>query len=280
MTDTRKQLLADLIDDLAGERRAPQIAADYLVRHRALVLTEATNTIRALPLDPAVMAMGGMVAQAYRRALNDAAAVLGKQAAPIQERPEATHEGPSPSHGGLTTHRGTRDTCTGPDCGPTSPAAELRQAADNPETQSYLAEMFARHGQKLSNMLSKESGNHGRPTYSAADELRSAANILRALATTATPGIWTAKELPADDQHRHPAHWVTTEHDSGDNTVTSKIVADYPWGQADVTYIATMHPRVGMLLATWLDSAAEDATQIGADHHALALARAINNRPR
>lgn len=34
------------------------------------------------------------------------------------EQPEATHEGPDPSHGGLTTHRGTRENCSGPDCGP------------------------------------------------------------------------------------------------------------------------------------------------------------------
>ncbi|MGH6978922.1 MAG: hypothetical protein ACRED4_06495 [Brevundimonas sp.] len=31
---------------------------------------------------------------------------------------ETTHLGPDPSHGGLTTHRGTRENCSGPDCGP------------------------------------------------------------------------------------------------------------------------------------------------------------------
>ncbi|MGP4084151.1 hypothetical protein [Streptomyces sp. KR55] len=31
---------------------------------------------------------------------------------------EPTHEGPDPSHGGLTTHRGRREDCMGPDCGP------------------------------------------------------------------------------------------------------------------------------------------------------------------
>ncbi|MFD8648682.1 hypothetical protein [Streptomyces mirabilis] len=31
---------------------------------------------------------------------------------------EPTHEGPDPSHGGLTTHRGRREDCTGPDCAP------------------------------------------------------------------------------------------------------------------------------------------------------------------
>lgn len=31
---------------------------------------------------------------------------------------ETTHEGADPSHGGITTHRGTRENCAGPDCGP------------------------------------------------------------------------------------------------------------------------------------------------------------------
>lgn len=35
----------------------------------------------------------------------------------MSEQP--THEGPDPTHGGLTTHRGTRENCSGPDCGPT-----------------------------------------------------------------------------------------------------------------------------------------------------------------
>ncbi|MFJ2017226.1 hypothetical protein [Streptomyces nodosus] len=34
---------------------------------------------------------------------------------------QPTHEGPDPSHGGLTTHRGTREQCSGPDCGPIEP---------------------------------------------------------------------------------------------------------------------------------------------------------------
>ncbi|GHC44333.1 MULTISPECIES: hypothetical protein [Streptomyces rochei group] len=34
------------------------------------------------------------------------------------EGEEPTHQGPHPEHGGLETHRGTRENCTGPDCGP------------------------------------------------------------------------------------------------------------------------------------------------------------------
>jgi hypothetical protein len=40
-------------------------------------------------------------------------------------------------------------------------------------------------------------------------------------------------------------------------------------------YIAAMHPGVGAAVADWLDSAAEDAELIGADHRALAAARQI-----
>ncbi|MEE4493538.1 hypothetical protein [Streptomyces sp. BE230] len=32
--------------------------------------------------------------------------------------PDEGHQGPDPSHGGLTAHRGTRENCSGPDCGP------------------------------------------------------------------------------------------------------------------------------------------------------------------
>ena len=39
---------------------------------------------------------------------------------------------------------------------------------------------------------------------------------------------------------------------------------------------AAMDPTVGRALAYWLESAAEDAVQIGPDPHALAVARAIN----
>lgn len=45
--------------------------------------------------------------------------------------------------------------------------------------------------------------------------------------------------------------------------------------RADVAR-ADMHPAVGRALADWLDSAAVDAEQIGADPHALAVARALN----
>ena len=40
-------------------------------------------------------------------------------------------------------------------------------------------------------------------------------------------------------------------------------------------YIATMHPGVGKALVEWLESAAEDAVQIGPDPNAVAVARQL-----
>ncbi|MGW5003306.1 hypothetical protein ACWEP8_37260 [Streptomyces hydrogenans] len=33
---------------------------------------------------------------------------------------QPTHQGPHPEYGGLETHYGTREDCSGPDCGPGS----------------------------------------------------------------------------------------------------------------------------------------------------------------
>ncbi|WP_327710068.1 hypothetical protein OG912_16965 [Streptomyces sp. NBC_00464] len=43
--------------------------------------------------------------------------------------PAEANEGPDPSHGGLTTHRGAREDCSGPDCGPVE--------GDTPTGQKY-----------------------------------------------------------------------------------------------------------------------------------------------
>ncbi|WP_128817991.1 hypothetical protein [Streptomyces sp. S063] len=43
-------------------------------------------------------------------------------------KPETTHEGPDPFYGGLSTHVGTREKCTAPDCGPLDPEDEIRDA--------------------------------------------------------------------------------------------------------------------------------------------------------
>ncbi|NEB57622.1 hypothetical protein G3I48_35915 [Streptomyces griseus] len=41
---------------------------------------------------------------------------------------ETTHQGPDPFYGGLSTHVGTREKCTAPDCGPLDPEDEIRDA--------------------------------------------------------------------------------------------------------------------------------------------------------
>ncbi|MFG2277557.1 hypothetical protein ACGFNQ_02565 [Streptomyces asoensis] len=54
-------------------------------------------------------------------------------------QPEVTHQGPHPDHGGLTTHVGTRENCSGPDCGPRDPEDEIRDAVLDLEALSEAA---------------------------------------------------------------------------------------------------------------------------------------------
>lgn len=127
-----------------------------------------------------------------------------------------------------------------------------------------------------------------------ADELRTAAATLRALATAAS----------TNDDGTPTAQWAFTERrfDSGEGWGSGMLRAvDSLDGDADPRlgkalvhgsggtrgqspslavqhgeYIAAMDPGVGAAIADWLDSAAEDAEQIGADYRALAAARQIN----
>lgn len=130
---------------------------------------------------------------------------------------------------------------------------------------------------------------------SAADELRAAAASLRKLATDATPGPW---RRPLNTRYKATVTGPLPEGERGnwidgiDPTTGEReqcTVAMVPtWsngrhsrqrGGRDLEYIAAMHPSVGLALADWLDSAAEDAEQIGPDPHALAVARALTARP-
>ncbi|MFE5996731.1 hypothetical protein ACFQ6C_07535 [Streptomyces sp. NPDC056454] len=61
-----------------------------------------------------------------RTGLLRAALILDERAETAQ--PETTHQGSHPDHGGLTTHLGTRENCSGPDCGPRDPEDEIRDA--------------------------------------------------------------------------------------------------------------------------------------------------------
>lgn len=124
-------------------------------------------------------------------------------------------------------------------------------------------------------------------------ELRAAATRLRSLATAATPGPWTAQELPPTNNHPHPAHWVNADYTDHDDTRTLETIADCPWRQADANYIAAMGPNVGAATVELLDAAAgmaADYPDLARDHNrpacddyacnlmgaALTLARAIN----
>lgn len=113
-----------------------------------------------------------------------------------------------------------------------------------------------------------------------ADELRAAAEKLRALATAATPGPWRDHDTHLG-QYGYAATVLSGEGNDTDLRAWLPSMSQTPWDETrnawpDAAYIAAMHPGVGALVAAWLDSAAEDAEQIGADHRALAVARAIN----
>lgn len=105
-----------------------------------------------------------------------------------------------------------------------------------------------------------------------ADELRAAADKLRALASTATDGPWHQKGIGDEG-------WTVTS--------ANRFIAeteDSEKGRADADWIATMHPGVGNALADWLDLFAntefdpEATIQVTDRSHecALAVARAIN----
>jgi hypothetical protein len=113
-----------------------------------------------------------------------------------------------------------------------------------------------------------------------ADELRTAAAKLRTLATSASTdrhgrdiSTWTSHHVGDHDARLYGPDHVNIirggsngPHGRGIRPHLHPPVADY---------IAAMGPPVGTALADWLDSAAEDAEQIGPDYHALAVARQI-----
>jgi hypothetical protein len=74
--------------------------------------------------------------------------------------------------------------------------------------------------------------------------------------TAATPGPWTAVELPANANHKHPAHWVKAEYVDG-NCTSSEVVADCPWRQADAEFTAHARTDVPLLLDAYRRQRAE-----------------------
>ena len=83
-----------------------------------------------------------------------------------------------------------------------------------------------------------------------ADRLREAAKVLRERATAATPGPW---------QGRDGASWaaqVCVLDGDGHPVAATSMTESVPSALSDATYIATMHPGVGLALAEWLNQAA------------------------
>ena len=104
-----------------------------------------------------------------------------------------------------------------------------------------------------------------------ADELRAASARLRDLTTALGDcrGPWYVVNR---EQHPYPQRIDNI----GVPYIVASTTTDPSHSPTIADYICTMHPGVGKALAIWLDSAAEDAEQIGVDFRALDLARQIN----
>ncbi|MGW4648075.1 hypothetical protein [Kitasatospora sp. NPDC004289] len=109
-----------------------------------------------------------------------------------------------------------------------------------------------------------------------AQTLRAAAKKLRQQADGVTAGPWTHDPDVVWNAHPHfNREFVGAPAEYGNAIVASTGTPEDPQALVDADWIALMHPGVGTALADWLDSAAEDAEQVGPDHHALAVARQL-----
>ena len=118
-----------------------------------------------------------------------------------------------------------------------------------------------------------------------ADQLTAAADKLRELATTASTD---GRDKPTTRWHfkkrDERTGYLYAENPDGPGVRLLLGGSSGPHGRGSHPgmrtrhgeYVAAMDPTVGIALADWLASAAEDAEQIGPDPHALAVARAIN----
>ncbi|WP_326811663.1 hypothetical protein [Streptomyces scopuliridis] len=127
-----------------------------------------------------------------------------------------------------------------------------------------------------------------------ADELRTAAQKLRTLATAASTGRadeptgqWAFTETRSDSGEGHGSGMLRATDNlnaEADPRLGKPLIhgSSGTRGRAPSLvvqhgdYIAATDPTLGLLVADWLASAAEDADQIGPDHQALAVARQIN----
>jgi hypothetical protein len=113
-----------------------------------------------------------------------------------------------------------------------------------------------------------------------AEELRAAAEKLRTLTKTVdAPDLpdqsWHVEACSNEETGDCPCIVAQGRVSFGDGDSTAMFyVADAETPEC-AAYIAAMGPPVALALADWLDSAAIDAGQIGPDHRALAVARAL-----
>ncbi|GAA1887781.1 hypothetical protein GCM10009837_06950 [Streptomyces durmitorensis] len=126
---------------------------------------------------------------------------------------------------------------------------------------------------------------------SPADELRTAAEKLRKLASDATPAPWTWNRWHSDTCPTgcdDPSCFLLIVGSPygpvGDADVDRDVFAVersvQERGESDAAFIAAMDPTVGLALADWLDTAAANAAVLTWPNdfieRALAVARAIN----
>lgn len=105
------------------------------------------------------------------------------------------------------------------------------------------------------------------------EELRTAAAHIRRIAIAAGGDTWQADHFPEGTIVRRAGNTRSLFRLAADGNRAAGTPYVLP---ATGDHMAAMGPTVGLTLADWLDSAAEDAEQIGPDPHALAVARAIN----
>ncbi|MFF8544775.1 hypothetical protein ACF060_31315 [Streptomyces werraensis] len=118
-----------------------------------------------------------------------------------------------------------------------------------------------------------------------ADELRTAAETMRRLASEATPGPWRQHDTHLW-QYGHTATVLSGEGNETDLRAWLPSQSQESWDETrnvwnDAAYIAAMHPGVGAALAELLETAANyyASDAIGHPTHlvrALAVARAVN----
>lgn len=86
----------------------------------------------------------------------------------------------------------------------------------------------------------------------AAEKLRRASEVVRAMAEAATPGPWHVDRFGQPDKYG-PGGWQIVGGLSGQG---GAVVADRHARRSDATFIAAMNPTVALAVADWLDDIA------------------------